>query len=153
MRILSELIAVLLIALAISACNGSDKSQEVVEPINANFLDVDLEPGYYCFCWDQFYAATHAETGDYKLRMVAGTYDNSQTFTIKQGIPHRPSRECCDTATTSIFPLDKVAKDPPEFFGITLDSNTFATTDTIYVEVAVPATSRVKLEISPILTR
>ena len=153
MRIISELTAILLIAFAIAACSDSDKPQEVVTPINANFLDVDLEPGYYCFCWDQFYAENHASVGDYKLRMVAGTWDNSLTFTIKQGTPHRLARECCDTATKSIFPLDKPTKDPPDFFGIALDSNAFSASDTIYVEVAVPVTSRVKLEISPILTR
>lgn len=133
----------------ISSCSD-DKPSEAVGPINANFFDAELTPGYYCICWDQFYGETKAATGSYKLRMVAADYDNEFVFEIKPTMPRRQPPECCDTATKTIYPLDKAAKDPPEFFGAVLDTNAFATGDTVHVEISVPANARVQLEISPI---
>jgi len=131
------------------SCSDNDKPSEVVGPINANFFDGELVPGYYCICWDQYYGETIASTGSYKLRMVAGEYDNEFVFEIKPAMPHRQPPVCCDTATKTIYPLDKIAKDPPKFFGASLDTNAFASGDTVHVEISVPANSRVQLEISP----
>lgn len=151
-RRLVSVLAVCLLGATLS-CSDSDKPSEVIEPINANFFDGDLVAGYYCICWDQYYGAQKAASGLYKLRMVAGEYDNEFAFQIKAAMPRRQPPECCDTATKTIFPLDKIAKDPPEFFGAVLDTNVFASGDTVHVEIAVPAAARVKLEISPVLTR
>ncbi len=148
-----KLIVVIFATLAFSACSDSDKPSEVVTPINANFLDADLTAGYYCFCWNQYYNENLATIGDYKLRMVAGTYDNTFNFAIKQSMPHRAANECCDTATTPIFTLEKMAKGVPDYFGVAIDTNAYASGDTIHVEIAVPEDTRVKLEISPILTQ
>ena len=137
----------------IMSCSDSDKPSEIVEPINANFFDGDLTVGYYCICWDQYYGETKAAAGNYKLRMVAGEFDNEYTFEINSAVVRRQPPQCCDTATKTIYPLDKIAKDPPEFFGADLDTNAYASGDTVHVEIAVPANSRVKLEISPISTR
>lgn len=149
------LVISLMIAVVISvvSCSDSDKPSEVVGPINANFFDGDLTPGYYCICWDQYYGETKATAGSYKLRMVAGEFDNEYIFEINSAVVRRQPPQCCDTATKTIYPLDKIAKDPPEFFGADLDTNAYASGDTVHVEIAVPATSRVKLEISPISTR
>ncbi len=149
------LVSCLMILAVISmlSCSDSDKPSEGVEPINANFFDGDLEPGYYCICWDQYYGETKAATGSYKLRMVAGEFDNEYIFEIISSAARRQPPQCCDTATKTIYPLDKIAKDPPEFFGADIDTNAYASGDTVHVEIAVPATSRVKLEISPISAR
>ncbi|MGB5107379.1 MAG: hypothetical protein WBP29_04815 [Candidatus Zixiibacteriota bacterium] len=138
----------IMVAAVMLSCSDSETPPEPAPPIDANFFDGDLEAGYYCFCWDQRYNENLATAGDYKLRMVAGSYDNSFAFTIRQSGPHRTPPECCDTATTSIMRIEKVAKDPPEFFGAALDTNSYASGDTIHVEIAVPAMERVKLEIS-----
>lgn len=148
---LVRLLSIILLAVGLS-CSDKETPPEPPPPIDANFFDGELEPGYYCFCWDQYYNENLAIAGDYKLRMVAGTFDISHTFAIKSTGARRTPPECCDTATTSIIKLDKISKDPPEFFGAVLDTNSYSSGDTIHVEIAVPATERVKLEISPIST-
>lgn len=52
--------------------------------------------------------------------------------------------------TAHAFGDPTCTKDPPEFVGATLDTNAFASGDTVHVEISVPANSRVQLEISPI---
>lgn len=152
-EVLTLVIGLMAAMVVIMSCSDSDKPSETVEPINANFFDGDLTTGYYCICWDQYYGETKATAGSYKLRMVAGEFDNEYIFEINSAVIRRQPPQCCDTATKTIYPLDKIAKDPPEFFGADLDTNAYASGDTVHVEIAVPASSRVKLEISPISTR
>ena len=140
------------VTLAVLSCSGGETPPQLT-PIDANFFDGELEIGYYCFCWDQYYDENRATAGEYKLRMTAGEFDISHNFTIKQTGATRTPPECCDTATSSIITIDKIAKDPPEFFGAVLDTNSYASGDTIHVEIAVPVKARVKLEISPISTK
>ena len=140
------------VTLAVLSCSGGETPPQPT-PIDANFFDGELEIGYYCFCWDQYYDENRATAGEYKLRMTAGEFDISHNFTIKQTGATRTPPECCDTATSSIITIDKIAKDPPEFFGAVLDTNSYTSGDTIHVEIAVPVKARVKLEISPISTK
>lgn len=139
-------------SVVILSCSGKETPPQPI-PIDANFFDGELEIGYYCFCWDQYYDENRATAGEYKLRMTAGEFDISHNFTIKQSGATRTPPECCDTATSSIITINKIAKDPPEFFGAVLDTNSYTSGDTVHVEIAVPVKARVKLEISPISTK
>ncbi len=132
----------------LSACSGEDDDGgNVVAPIDPNFVDLDLAVGYHCFCWNQRIDGQTTSVGEYAIRMVAGSYDNTWDFRIRNGIARSRPPECCDTATIS---LEKSLKDPPEFFGLEMVRDTVAWQDTVYFEVAVPADSRVKLEIKRI---
>ncbi len=141
------MIMVAVLFLLISCSGDDDDGGNIVAPIDPNFVDVDLVTGYHCFCWNQQIDGQSSAVGGYSIRMVAGSYDNTWYFRIRNGIVRSQPPECCDTATLG---LEKTLKDPPEFFGLEMARDTVAWQDTVYFEIAVPAAARVKLEIKRI---
>ncbi len=142
--VIVSVLAVTTLAALLVSCSDDDNGYVPRGPIDPNFVDLELEVGYYCFCWDQMVSDARAATGKYEIRMVAGSYDNSWDFRIRNGAQRIPAHECCDTAT---YGISKAHKDPPEFFAIDLDTDTVAWGDTVHFEIAVPTARRVQLEI------
>lgn len=137
-------LAVTTIAAVLVSCSDDDNGYVPRGPIDPNFVDLELEVGYYCFCWDQMINDARAATGKYEIRMVAGSYDNSWDFRIRNGALRIPAHECCDTAT---YGVSKAYKDPPEFFSIEFGADTVAWGDTVHFEIGIPVARRVQLEI------
>lgn len=145
--VVALVLAVTAFAAVLISCSDDDNGFVPRAPIDPNFVDLELAVGYYCFCWDQMVDEQRAATGKYEIRMLAGSYDNSWDFRIRNGAQRIPVHECCDTAT---FGVSKAYKDPPKFFAIELDADTVAWGDTVHFEIAVPVARRVQLEIKRI---
>ncbi len=142
-RGLIDLAALLFLIVALFSCS-EEKSDPVRPAIQPNLLDAEFDVGYHCVCWDQYIDETLAAPGRYAVRIVAGSYDNTWNFWILSAAAHVRQSECCDSATISIL---KPLRDPPEFFGLSMDADTFRVSDTIFFEFAMPRVSRLQVEI------